>query len=532
MPNMNVYWGDMHDNVFQHADCPVTLEENFDYAQEHLDFYAPALYVATRVAVEAVDGTTCSGRPVAIAFERWREPEQMAREWAAVQEMTRSHHQPGAFVTFPGYEWQGDGRYGDHNVVFREEGGVIDRVLTLPELYAALRGKDAIAIPHHTAYEVGARGKDWSVHDETLSPFVEVFSVHGCSETDEEWIGLRRNTKMGPGIGGSTYQDALDRGLHVGAMCSTDGMGSFPGRYNWGLMACLAPELTRDALWDAFLQRRVYGVTGDRIELAFHVNDAAMGSRIAVDGSRDIRVSVTGSDALDRVEVLRNGQVVHTYCHQGTWRVPAPGQRRRFKVRIETGWGPFAREVGPQAAKEWRGTMTLPESAHFLGCEPCWISAGQSRPSLDGNKARFTVFAPQLDPVELSISRQQNANVFEFEADASDPVAIDVAGMSLRAPVADLCAGSRVLWDSDGARGLLETRFGIDLDGLERPTINYLYAHKAKLHRCIPEAGYTAAFTFVDDEPLSGETNYRVRVEQRNGQRAWSSPVWVRPASA
>ncbi|MCK4374849.1 MAG: hypothetical protein KAX19_05945, partial [Candidatus Brocadiae bacterium] len=28
-----------------------------------------------------------------------------------------------------------------------------------------------------------------------------------------------------------------------------------------------------------------------------------------------------------------------------------------------------------------------------------------------------------------------------------------------------------------------------------------------------------------------GEVHYRVRVEQRNGQRAWSSPIWVAPPS-
>ena len=54
----------------------------------------------------------------------------------------------------------------------------------------------------------------------------------------------------------------------------------------------------------------------------------------------------------------------------------------------------------------------------------------------------------------------------------------------------------------------------------------YHYAFKAKLHRVIPEAGYTAAMEFTDDEPLDGKAHYRVRVEQRNGQRAWSSPVW------
>ena len=529
MSELNIYWGDTHDNVFQRPDSPVTLEQNFSYAREHLDFYAPALYVSCHDSVAAVDGTMHNGRPAALSLERWKDLDQLAREWAAVQDMTHARNEPGTFVTFPGYEWQGDGCFGDHNVVFRDEGGTIARVLTLPELYTSLRGRDALAIPHHTAYQVGARGKDWSVHDETLSPFVEIYSVHGCSETDEEWIGLRINARMGPGIGGSTYQDALDRGLHVGAMCSTDGTGIFPGHYNWGLMACLASELTREALWDAFMQRRVYGVSGDRIRLAFHVNDAVMGSRIAADGPREVRVSVTGSDALDRIEVLRDGRVIHTHNHQGTWRLPEPGRRSRFKLRVETGWGALAQEAGPQPATAWRGSLTLPDTARVLASEPCWTSAGQSRPCLDGNAARFTVLAPQWNPAGTAISRYQNANVFELEADASDPVAIAVGGMTLRMPVSELCARSHLLRDNAGARDMLQTRFGLDVQNLERPTYDQMFAHRVKLHRCIPEAGYTASFTFADDTPLSGETNYRVRVEQRNGQRAWSSPVWVSP---
>jgi hypothetical protein len=53
-------------------------------------------------------------------------------------------------------------------------------------------------------------------------------------------------------------------------------------------------------------------------------------------------------------------------------------------------------------------------------------------------------------------------------------------------------------------------------------------ANKAKLHRAMPEVAYTAAVEWVDDEPLERQTHYRVRVEQRNGQRAWSSPIWIR----
>ena len=33
----------------------------------------------------------------------------------------------------------------------------------------------------------------------------------------------------------------------------------------------------------------------------------------------------------------------------------------------------------------------------------------------------------------------------------------------------------------------------------------------------------------LDLKPLTGEYHYRVRAEQRNGQRAWTSPVWVSP---
>ena len=33
--------------------------------------------------------------------------------------------------------------------------------------------------------------------------------------------------------------------------------------------------------------------------------------------------------------------------------------------------------------------------------------------------------------------------------------------------------------------------------------------------------------TFTDDAPLAGENRYYIRVEQNDGNMAWSSPVWV-----
>ena len=161
--------------------------------------------------------------------------------------------------------------------------------------------------------------------------------MHGCSETDEEWIGLRKNLYMGPGQGGGTYQEALDRGYHVGAVCSTENWGDMAGHYGNGGMAYLAWELSREASGRRFKARRVYGVTGDRILLDFRVEEALMGSVIRAAGSRRIQVKVTGFGAIDRIELPRNGRVIATRCHQGSWSMPPTGRRSRFKMRVEAG---------------------------------------------------------------------------------------------------------------------------------------------------------------------------------------------------
>jgi hypothetical protein len=51
---------------------------------------------------------------------------------------------------------------------------------------------------------------------------------------------------------------------------------------------------------------------------------------------------------------------------------------------------------------------------------------------------------------------------------------------------------------------------------------NETYAYEAT-----PEGQRTANFSYVDSHPLPGENRYNVRVEQEDGNLAWSSPVWV-----
>lgn len=523
MNRYRIFWGEAHDNTYQFAESPTPFEQTVQRAASHLDFYAAAYYTACAEAFQPGGHLSETSAPAKLALEGWKPQERLDREWAEVNEVCRAANTPGSFISFPGYEWQGDGSSGDHNVFALEEGLPIFGVQKVSELYECLRPHKAIAIPHHTAYRPGQRGRDWSVFDEDLSPFSEILSIHGCSETDEEWIGMRNNSHMGPGFGPGTWQAALDRGLHVGAICSTDNWGDMPGHYGRGRMACLAGELTRPALWEAFKTRRVYGVSGDRIELDFTVNEADMGSIIAASGLRQIRVSVVGSDALDRIELLRNGRVIATHCHQGTWDWPAAGQRSRFKMRIEPGWGPRPNEM-PERTREWDGRVTV-DGGRFTGVEKCWISPGHGEPRLQSDRAEFHM----LTSTRTVGGPCENSNVFEFEAAAGAPMVVSLNGLEARGTVAEFAQASRVMWFKDECVRMLAEEQGIEPYSPERMDVYHHMAYKAKLHRAVPEAGYTAEFTVDDDEPLTGEANYRVRVEQRNGQRAWSSPVWVRP---
>ena len=527
MKELHVYWGEAHDNTYQFAANPVPIEEVYRRAADHLDFYAAAYYTAFSKSSQPGGhvSETRHKREISLEnLEHWKDRGRLNREWAEIQDAGKSMNSPGAFVTFPGYEWQGNGSSGDHNVFASTEGLPIFRVDTLAELYACLReyNGDAIAIPHHTGYLPGQRGRDWTVYDEALSPFAELFSIHGCSETDEEWIGLRQNPHMGPGRAGGTYQDALNLGYHVGAICSTDNWGDMPGHYGNGKMACLADELTRESLWKAFKARRVYGATGDRILIDFRVNGEPMGSILESKDPPRITAKVVGSDAIDRIELLRNGRVIETHCHQGTWDVPPTGRPSRFKVRVEVGWGPQKNEFETED-RNWSGELTV-QNGTVCGWEPCWISPGQKPVKISGDTASFEM----VSSTSTLTLRTQNANVFEISGDPAATVALSLNGMVESASIADLAAGSRLLWFKDECVRLLHERCAIAPGAPPRNDVYWHLAYKAKIHRAIPESGYSASLDVEDSEPCDGEVNYRVRVEQRNGQRAWSSPIWVR----
>ena len=535
---MNVYWGDTHHNTYQHCKQDPPLDQVLDFARTHLDFYTGAYYTAvfTQYGLkdEAAEGAA-TGPAIGHAYEasgsggdwqgvriEWLKPaRELTREWAEFVEILRLQHTPGEFVTFPGYEWQGDATWGDHNVIFPQEGTDIFTPTSLPELYGFVREHGALAIPHHTAYLPGMRAPRWRMCDTDLSPFSEILSVHGCSETDEGDPGMYGNPHMGPSTTAGTYQAALKRGLHLGAICSTDNWTNMPGHWGHGLMGCIAADLTRESLWEAFKARRVYGVSGDRIDLRFTCNESPMGSTIAATPKRRLAVAVTALDAIDRIEILRNEEVIHTHCHQGTWCPPAGGAPARMKLRLEAGWGPLVGEL-PWPDMAWDLDLRL-SSGQFLDWSPCWRTRGQGVPVLSGDTAQLSFKAEQV----VGAKPNQNGVILELLADPVAELTITGNGKTETGPLAEFMAAGRLVWYPEETHERVKQLTGVVAGPTDRKDMYYHMSPKLKIHRAIPEAGTTAQVEIEDDAPVGDGLWYRVRVTQRNGQRAWSSPIWV-----
>ena len=526
MCSMQLFWGDAHLNLLHESDMEVEkLERVFSEALTHLDFLMPAYYPAIMYRTdEGLPTETVGMRP------------EFPAAWRMLVEMCGDHNKPGELVCFPGYEWTGDRtRWGDVNVFYFDD-GPLNLAPSLPELYEHLRGKRALVIPHHTAYREGQRGKDWSCHDPAMSPVTEIYSAHGSSEGPAAPLRLRRSTSMGPGVSGGTFQDALARGIKVGVIASSDKKHRFGGPWGAGLAGVWAKELTREAIWDAFLARRTYGVTGDRIEVEFTANGSPMGSEITAREAVEFAVRISASDAVDRVELIRDGRVIVTRSHRDSWPALPGGSPLRLKVRLEFGWGPSPARGFKPTERQWR-IRVAPRRGRLLGAEGCFTLPGQRIEAVeptgadihlvtptDGMAVPYTKIATPFAPAGGVTGNQ--AIVIEAELERDGGLSVQTDAFSVESGTQDLLAGSRVYADLDESGALIRRTFGYDPQRMENIDPIYYNAWKLKVHQAWPTDAYRVVCAFRDDPP-GGVHSYYVRVSELNGQMAWTSPVWV-----
>ena len=243
-------------------------------------------------------------------------------EWEETRAAVKDFYVPGRFVTLLGSEYHERRIAGDKNIYFREDDARLIRWSDLkgeqPDaLWFALEGRKALTVPHHTVS--GSAGlRPWDFHHPEFQRLVEIYSIWGNAEGEEcgrpnYWRNNYQNS----------VRSALARGYRLGIIASGDSHDGRSGNSDWmrvrkgyrsGLVAVYAPELTREAVFDALWDRRCYGTSGPRILLDFALNKARMGQELVMDSDRSCRrlqIDAAGTAPLREIAVIRNGRAVY-----------------------------------------------------------------------------------------------------------------------------------------------------------------------------------------------------------------------------
>jgi hypothetical protein len=429
----------------------------------------------------------------------WRELNALAREFDA----------PGRFVCIPGYEWSANTAVGgDRNVHYRHEGETIHRsshaqiadaadivdensdAHTAHALFQKLRGKDCVVVAH-----VGGRYADIKFAHDPMETAVEVHSAWGTFE----WI----------------LRDALEKNYRVGIVANSDGHkgrpgacypgASFFGSYG-GLTCFLAERLDRDAIFESMRRRRHYATTGNRAclsvtaelasEAEVFLRDPAAGptaseharrllmgdiARVA-DSEVDLAIEVVGSAPIERLDIFDGLDLIETVR---AYTAGDLGARVRFVYE-------GAEYRGRARTTTWDGTLRI-EGTRILRTAVInnWNLDRGIQMQDAASLAFKAVTTGNYGAIDLWLER------------ATGKLAFKTAPVSGEAAIAELGVEPRIF-----AAG-----------GLERAV---------KLQR-LPEAMTESRMALrrrIKMRP-TGDTRLYVRVQQEDGHRIWSSPIYV-----
>lgn len=435
--------------------------------------------------------------------------------WAELNRITAEFDVPGTFVAMPGYEWSGNTALGgDRNVFFPAEGRTIRRsshaligdsetadtdCFTAAELFEAFAANsefDVVCYAH-----CGGRYADIGIaHDGRFEKSVEVHSSWGTFE----WL----------------LHDAFRLGYRVGVVCNSDGHkgrpgASYPGAGKFGaiggLTCFLAPELSRPALLDAMRKRHHYGTTGGdggRIMI-----DLAM--RFDAEGTLYHDDPALGGAATGTAREVTMGDIVHLPNGGAELAVSIDSNSPILRVDIFNGHDlvetlrPYAPEdLGNRIRLHWEGAEYRGRFREVIWDGSTAVSGNTIVSARGVNFFNRDKVLEQTGPSEvvwkaLTTGNFGGADIMLANAQAGK-LSVTTPLVSFDIPVADIGHDDTV-FDASG----------------ELPRFMRL----CRLPDTNPHLSF--AFTRRIDLKSGGDSAIFIRVEQEDGTRAWTSPVYL-----
>jgi hypothetical protein len=372
--------------------------------------------------------------------------------------------------------------FGDHNVYLSREDTPIFKAEdfgshTIPGLYRKLDtvdGARTLVIPH-----VGGAVSNWDYHDPAFEVAAEIYSVHGSFEAFGEL--------------------ALRRGLVVSFVAGSDShtgqIGGFPpgpAQYHFthgGLTAARVSELTREAVWEALAQRRVYATTGPRIFVDFTINGEPMGSVLQTDQTPVLEAEVLGTAPPIRVDVVKNGHVIHTWWNEYQ---EARKLTLLWSNRVEpSDLQNFDRSLWSYAIRsvDWQGHVTagVPDLSVEKTCS--------------------------FDPPKDKLVRSGAGTIAWTSMTRGD-----WDGITLNLPAAPATLELR-LGEHEQTIDVESLPQGVNTIALGDPDRLLVVQGEPRRRR--------ATLRFKDDSILRPWNDYYLRVLQADGEMAWSTPIWI-----
>lgn len=507
MEKYKVLFTDMHSNLHHEVirDLPKWLQQ----MKETMDFWPFAYYPYAMMKHES-----------GLGVEDRYPLEAIEKDWEYIKEVTDKANEDG-FPMFMGYEWQGSGEDGDHNVFFKDNEQKMEYPLRYEELVKAYEGKDAIGIPHHLAYQLGFRGKNWATHNDKFSPFVETYSSHGSSENDNTPIEMNRHIHMGPRTGETCVERGWEKGNRFGVICSGDNH-SCPGVYGFGYCAVLAKDNSKDAIWDAFVNKRVYGVTKDKVKLHdFSIDGAIMGSAVKRNKNAKLHLDVEAGNDINRIEIIKNNKVIKMIPHYSA-EAPESGTVK-FKFHLEMGWGPDRRLFPDIESRHWTGSLKT--DGKLLSVEKCWSTFGQKVNHQDDKSCDFeitsyktTASGKWMGPSAVTTE----GFIFEIEDDINNCVHLTVDGVDYELKIRDILYSSRIIPLLKEVNDLLVERYNF--------TEFYRYdswwhnCYKIKVNQGVIEDNYHVVLD--EDIDTTDAREIRLRIWENNGGLTYTTPIF------